>query len=254
MEKKFYVYVHRKLSDGRVFYVGKGSGNRLNDKYSRSEYWRRVANKHGWTAHVVAEFTLEKCAFSFEIALIEYIGRNNLVNATSGGEGVCMPSKETREKMRAAKVGKPLAYFADPVKVKAARIKTAAKLRRSIVTNMGETFESGRHAVAFLKENGFPKASPGNIASCIRGNMPTAYKRTWSLEGTQPHCYMRAVFDKKNRKSKAVIRSDGVRFLSASHAARAMSKNISAKASQGNISMVCRGERKDAYGYGWEYA
>ena len=47
-EQRFYVYLHRRKSDGLVFYVGKGSGDRL--KRTRSyESWKAVVNEHGFT-------------------------------------------------------------------------------------------------------------------------------------------------------------------------------------------------------------
>lgn len=247
MEKKFYVYVHRRGSDGKVFYVGKGSGKRLKDAYGRSSHWNRVAAKHGWTAHKVASFNSEMCAFSLEVAIIAFLGRNHLTNATDGGEGVSIPSEYVREKMRLAKIGKKPSYSKDPEKWREARLKTASALRIPIVSSMGETFESGKHAVKFLKENGFPTASAGNIASCVNGNMKSAYKRTWARADEILPCYEDFIHKKRNYKSKTVIRSDGVEFLSASSAARQI------EGSQGTISMVCRGERIEAYGYGWKY-
>lgn len=46
---------------------------------------------------------------------------------------------------------------------------------------------------------------------------------------------------------RAVIRSDGKRYPSTQAAARDMAGDNT------NISMVCRGKRKSAYGYGWRY-
>jgi hypothetical protein len=87
-EKKFYVYVHRKSTDGTVFYVVKGSGKRAYSRSDRNSYWDRVVNKHGYTSHIVVSFNNENCAFSFERALIKLYGRENLCNHTDGGDGV----------------------------------------------------------------------------------------------------------------------------------------------------------------------
>lgn len=54
-------------------------------------------------------------------------------------------------------------------------------------------------------------------------------------------------------KKKKVINSSGEIFESANEAARCLSKRLGIKASQGNISMVCRGERSEAYGFNWSY-
>ena len=87
-EKQFYVYVHRKSTDGSVFYVGKGQGNRSSHRKGRNIYWHRVANKYGFTSHIVMTFEKEACSFSLERALIKFYGRKNLCNLTDGGDGV----------------------------------------------------------------------------------------------------------------------------------------------------------------------
>lgn len=105
-EKQFYVYVHRKATDGSIFYVGKGKGRRIYDK-KRNQHWKHIVNKHGFTADIVMRFESEMCAFSFERALIKLYGRSNLCNLTDGGEGVSgfKYSEEIKAKMSASKIG-----------------------------------------------------------------------------------------------------------------------------------------------------
>ena len=89
MNNKFYVYVHIKESDGQVFYVGKGSGNRAWDFYSRNAYWKNVKNKHGVRVEVLFSGLEEKQSFELErevISVFEASG-NKLTNLTKGGEG-----------------------------------------------------------------------------------------------------------------------------------------------------------------------
>lgn len=87
MNGKFYVYVNTRASDGSVFYVGKGKGDRAWDTYGRSEWWKRIVAKHGFLYKIVSYFSNETCAFSFESALIGHYGRPNLCNLTDGGDG-----------------------------------------------------------------------------------------------------------------------------------------------------------------------
>ncbi len=87
-ERRFYVYIHRRKSDGQIFYVGKGTRDRAWAKDGRNSHWHNVANKHGFTHHIISRFSSEVCAFSLERALIGFYGRKNLVNKTDGGEGV----------------------------------------------------------------------------------------------------------------------------------------------------------------------
>lgn len=92
-DRRFYVYVHRRKSDGSVFYVGKGKGGRYKRKQGRSEYWHRTANRHGWECEIVFPNLTEQCAFSIEKALISSI--DGLVNLCTGGEGAAgIPKSE----------------------------------------------------------------------------------------------------------------------------------------------------------------
>lgn len=88
--KKYYVYVHRYASGeklGKVFYVGKGSGDRHALSYGRSQQWNRTSEKYGFTSEIISHFECEQDAFYFEVDLIKKYGRNNLCNHTDGGEG-----------------------------------------------------------------------------------------------------------------------------------------------------------------------
>ena len=89
MKTDFYIYVHRKLSDNKPFYVGKGSGNRAFDFSGRNKYWKRVKDKHGIKVEIVFDNLSEDEAFQCEIdTLLEfkYFGYE-LTNMTNGGEG-----------------------------------------------------------------------------------------------------------------------------------------------------------------------
>lgn len=83
----FYVYVHRKNSDGQIFYVGKGMGNRALSRHGRNNYWHNVVNKHGYTVEIVLDGIEEPIAFELECELIAFYGRENLTNLCDGGQG-----------------------------------------------------------------------------------------------------------------------------------------------------------------------
>ena len=42
-----YVYVHLRLKSGVPFYVGKGSGKRIDDKKQRNKHWTNIVCKDG---------------------------------------------------------------------------------------------------------------------------------------------------------------------------------------------------------------
>jgi hypothetical protein len=86
------VYLHRKATNGEVFYVGMGNLNRPKSK-ERSIVWHRTVNKYGYTIEVIRRGLTKEDACSIEIDLIELIGRRDLgkgtlVNLTDGGDGI----------------------------------------------------------------------------------------------------------------------------------------------------------------------
>lgn len=87
---KFYVYEHVRRSDGRVFYVGKGSGCRLRVTQHRNPHWVAVSRKHGWKARVAFRTDDEDLAFLAEEELIRKRRSDGspLTNLTDGGEGM----------------------------------------------------------------------------------------------------------------------------------------------------------------------
>lgn len=98
----YYVYLHLRLNDGRVFYVGKGKGKRAFDKKNRNVYWKNVVNKYGYDVIIIEDNLINKDALEKEIYWIKRIGRENLCNMTDGGEGSegFKHSSETVQKLK----------------------------------------------------------------------------------------------------------------------------------------------------------
>lgn len=108
----FYVYIHRKQSNGEVFYVGKGKDKRAWRRDGRTDYWHRVVNKHGVVVEIVLSGLQEWYAFELETDLITLYGRKDLgegylINMADGGEGASgvIATDEVRAKMSAARMG-----------------------------------------------------------------------------------------------------------------------------------------------------
>ena len=59
----FYVYVHKKKTNGEVFYVGKGSGKRAWSAFGRNSMWKRTADKYGWLVEIVQDKLQDWYAF-----------------------------------------------------------------------------------------------------------------------------------------------------------------------------------------------
>lgn len=88
------VYIHRKATDGTIFYVGMGSPKRpyIKSKGRRSFWWLKTFNKHGRVVEVVADGLSKDAAYELEMFLIFTIGRRDkglgsLVNLDDGGGG-----------------------------------------------------------------------------------------------------------------------------------------------------------------------
>ena len=104
----FYVYLHRRETDGSVFYVGKGKKDRAWRKSHRSQYWRRVAKKHGVVVEVVHDGLDEDEAFDVECGLIR-IHADTICNLTTGGEGRSgRPQTEAQKKAASRATSKPV--------------------------------------------------------------------------------------------------------------------------------------------------
>jgi len=105
--KKYYVYAHSKPS-GEVFYVGKGSDKRLFTTGNRSEYWKRIVKKHGYTASILEECDDELQAYDKEIFWIAHyksLGQC-LANFTIGGDGVNVEKRWWNKKISKSLTGK----------------------------------------------------------------------------------------------------------------------------------------------------
>jgi hypothetical protein len=95
-QKKYYVYEHRRLDTGAVFYVGKGSGRRAKARDGRNDYWKKLVKNYGYSIHILYEGLSESDANVLEQNIISAYGRDILCNMTDGGDGMRNPSPETR--------------------------------------------------------------------------------------------------------------------------------------------------------------
>lgn len=96
----FYVYEHTRPDTGVVFYVGKGSGARLNSKDKRNQHWHNIVSKaNGRNAYKVADNLDEELAFLCEMERIDQLRRlgYRLANSTDGGCGGIRGYKHTNE-------------------------------------------------------------------------------------------------------------------------------------------------------------
>ena len=187
-QKTFYVYVHKRLSDGSIFYVGKGYGSRITSLSGRNHKWHEAA-KLGLCGEKIAGFKSEKCAVSIEAAMIKFIGKRNLCNRSNGGTPGPTGTKhteETKQKFRAAKIGKSQsiehAQKSSTNKV-GKRIADTSRFnlekRKPVINSDGELFPSAAEAARQLSLRLGIRASQGNITMAILGHRKTAYGMAW---------------------------------------------------------------------------
>ena len=91
MGSVFYVYLHRRLSDNKVFYVGKGKKGRAWSVHGRNSKWNNTFKKHGLIVEIIKDNLNEDEAFSTETRIIAEMRKTFgeiLCNMTDGGEGV----------------------------------------------------------------------------------------------------------------------------------------------------------------------
>jgi len=112
------IYIHRRLDDNTIFYVGIGSSiKRAYVKGNRTLYWKNIVKKVGYLVEIIEDNLSWEKACEKEIELIKLYGRKDLgngelINMTDGGEGVpgrkYMPKKSSIEKMKKTMTGRKL--------------------------------------------------------------------------------------------------------------------------------------------------
>lgn len=106
-----YVYEHVRPDTGVVFYVGKGKLGRASDTRNRNKDWHDVVGECGFDVRFVVSDISEDLAMLVERELIDKLKLLGvkLVNKTSGGQGLSgfRHSEETKQKLRAKKIGLP---------------------------------------------------------------------------------------------------------------------------------------------------
>lgn len=83
---KYYVYCHHRISDGGVFYVGKGTRRRAWLVSGRSDEWRQQA-RSGFLVNIIVGGMSNDFALFSERVVIGILGIGNLANKTMGGGG-----------------------------------------------------------------------------------------------------------------------------------------------------------------------
>lgn len=257
IDRSFYVYVHRRLSDGTPFYVGKGKTNRAYVTFGRSPEWASVQSEHGLIVEIVKRHLSEWCAYTLEKIMIGIHSHHGLVNKTTGGGGQFQISEETRQMLRMAKLGKPQspehAAKSRMSKVGKRQPDSAREFTRKlkskpIISSNGVIYSSATDAARQLAESLKCYVSQGNISAAANAGRANAYGLSWSYDTSKVPEFCPTVY--RVRSIECV--ETGEVFNSAQDATRWVREWRGAANNQ-CITAAARGETKSAYGYTWEY-
>lgn len=243
MTSDFYVYLHRRASDGSVFYVGKGSRKRAWERSSRNAHWRNIVAKHGLVVELAATGLQEWYALELESEMIFRLGRQTLCNLTDGGDGISghVHSDETRARLRELNTGKTLAPEA---RRKISEALAGRPRDEATRLKIGETQKGTRKSPEHRAKLSAANAGKTQSESARE-------KRRAALKGR--------VFSDQHRKKieaakagKSICCSNGMVFEKKSHAARWLRANGHPKAERCALTRAAE-RRRPAYGFNWFY-
>jgi hypothetical protein len=103
----FFTYIHRKVVDNSVFYVGCGNKKRINDFCHRSEHWKQIASKDGVYSETVAKWDSKDEALDHEKLLIDCFNDmgHELVNKPQGNHKHRKMTQNAKDKISLAMSG-----------------------------------------------------------------------------------------------------------------------------------------------------
>lgn len=283
-----YVYLHRKKSDGRIFYIGKGQGKRAWKKSQRSDWWKRVEAKHGRTVEIVLRGLTDEQAFELEKGLVEWVGLENLCNLREGGEGGFAASEEVKAAISRANKGRVFSEETREKMRKAATGKrhseeTKEKLREHRMRQvMPEFTEERKAAIAERMRGRFVSAETRQRISESKTGK-TGFKWTQEMKDRLSDAMKgRPVSEEAKRKigdanrgrkhteeAKAKLKisngrlnmarrkpiecSNGMVFSFSGDAQDWLRSNGFPTAQRTNVVSCCKGKLKTAYGFVWRY-
>lgn len=262
MNNIYYVYVHKKKTDGLIFYVGKGKGQRCSSLSGKNKHWHNIVNKHGYYIEFLKKGISEDEAFLIEIIAIRNftLCGYKLTNRSTGGEGASgvVHTDETKEKFRMAKLGKKQKPE-HAAKSAIARIgkknnpesteRTIALKRKKIVNSDGICFISSHHAAMYLTCILEKKCHQGIISMCARGLRNNAYGATWSYDTSIVPEFRKT----KTAEKKILCKENNMTFDSVQKAVKWVSDNLGSANNQCISESARSNGNRTAYGYHWEY-
>lgn len=225
-EDNFYIYCHRKKTDGKCFYIGKGKKDRFKNTQGRNKHWWNIVNKHGFDYEILINNLSEEKAFELESKICQQIGYNNLCNVREeNGWGGYTMAEITKEKLKKLLTGRKNPWVTEHLKGKKQPEGTGLKKSKAL---KGKSKPEGFGEMMREVRKGIPKPEG------------TGQKISAKLKG------------KPSKKSKVVQQYD----LNGNFIKEYPNTMIAAKETNSNcstISKVCRNVFSQTNGYKWKY-
>lgn len=176
--ERFYIYCHRKKTDGKCFYIGKGTGNRFKSKNGRNQYWHNIVNKHGFEVIILINNINEEKTFEYESYFCKQIGYENLCNIRKElGNGGYSMSEETKQKISKRKINH--SCYNNEWKEKIHENNKKEIFQYDLKNNFIKEWSSIKEAGLSLNKKG------AAIGECCQGKRKTSYKYIWKFKINQ---------------------------------------------------------------------
>jgi hypothetical protein len=251
----FFVYLHRRKTNGKVFYVGKGTRYRHKTTWGRNPHWWNIVNKHGYTIEIVETGMQEWWALELERELILKYKDQGLANLTDGGEGMSgyVYSEKTLSLLKQ--------HHADPAyreymrKTAKARYTNpeymeAHKERQKLIMSNPAVREK-------IRQKAIKKFESPEARELARKITLAMFENPAVRENSRQKALAR--FDTPEKRSKhaqakpIICLETGQVFGTGTLAAEWITSLGKHKGDNSFISSVCRGKKPHAYGYHWAF-
>ena len=237
----FYVYIHRRMDTGEIFYVGKGIGRRLNCSTGRNSLWSRISKKHGFTSEKIAENLTEEDAFKAEIEAISRLSPP--CNFTSGGEGISgyHHTAETKERLHKAHFQRKQPI--DVVEKRTALLR-GQKRSKEFCEAVSVRKKGQKHTIETRRKM---RASHTGLH-----NDPAAIEKTasWHRGKKRSDRSREKMSESQPKRAVLCIETNNV-FASITEAAKWLKVNGHPKATKTGVWMALTGMHQISYGYRW---
>lgn len=229
MNNIYYIYAHYTQDSNELYYIGKGKNNRAYSIHGRNIYWKRIYKKHGLVSRILISELEEKVALNLEKKYIEIFKKMGLckTNIHVGGCGGDTFTNQPENKK--IEIRKKMSNYYKNMSIED-REKLSNIRSKNALGELNSQF--GKQGTMSGKK--FTNEHKEKISKSLKNNE----KNLKHLENIRKSQKIRV-------KGINLITNEIIIFESISDAQKSIGNT--------HIGDVCRGDRKSAGGYFWEY-